>query len=130
MAKCAGASHADTWDHMVIPPCPWKLARSTHGTLNEESFFSDHDALLFQLGEISTDPRCPGLQFRPTEFSELALIQDKPHLPSFTRGDVTSSAESTLSTSRINCTASPSMGSPPTTRPIVRASLPVYVLAS
>ena len=33
VGKCAGASHAYTWDHMVVPPCPWKLAHSTHGTL-------------------------------------------------------------------------------------------------
>ena len=82
------ASHAYTWDHMVVSPCPWKLARSAHGTLTKESFFSDHDALLFQLGDLSRDPRCPGLQFQPMGFLELALAHDKPHLPSLTGGDV------------------------------------------
>ena len=71
---------------MVIPPCPWKLARSALGTLTKES--SDHDVLLFQLGDLSTDPRCLGLQFKPMGFPELALTTDKPHLPSLTGGDV------------------------------------------
>ena len=47
VSKCVGVSHAYMWDHMVIPPFPWKLARSTHDTLTKESFFSNHDALLF-----------------------------------------------------------------------------------
>ena len=85
VGKCAGASHTYTLDHLVVPHglCPWKLARSAHGTLEEKSFFSDHNALLFQLGDLSTH-----LQFRPTGFPELALTQDKPHLPSLTGGDV------------------------------------------
>ena len=88
VGKCAGASHAYTWSHMVVPPCPWKLARSARGTLTKESFFSNHDALLFQLVDLSTDPHCPGMQFQPTGFPELALAHDKPHVPSLTGGDV------------------------------------------
>ena len=36
VGKYAGASHAYTWDHLVVPPCPWKLARSSHGALDEK----------------------------------------------------------------------------------------------
>ena len=117
---------------MVVPPCPWKLARSAYGTLTKESFFSDNDALLFQLGDLSTDPRCPGLQFQPTGFPELVLTMDKTHLPSLTGGTCIStySSASTPNTCRINSTASQSMGSQPTTRLIVTAKQPVYALAS
>ena len=70
MGKCAGASHAYNWDHLVVPPCQWKLAQNLHRALDEKSFFSNHNALLFQLGDLSIDPRCPGLQLRPTGFPE------------------------------------------------------------
>ncbi len=88
VGKCAGASHAYTWDHLVVPPCPWKLARSASGILSKSSFFSNHEALLFQLGKPSTDPRCPGLEFQPTGFPELALTTAKPHLPTLAGGEV------------------------------------------
>ena len=86
--KCTGASHAYTWNPMTAPPCPWKIARTSHGYLKENVYFSTVDGILFELSQPTRDVRCPGLKFRQTGYDELALVEERPNLPRLDGGDV------------------------------------------
>ena len=86
VGKCAGASHAYTWDHLVVLPCPWKLARSSHGVLDERA-----SSLITTPSSSNSGTCLPTLSaqaFSFTGFPELALTHDKPHLPKLEGRDV------------------------------------------
>ena len=86
--KCAGASHAYTWNLLTAPPCPWKIVRTSHGFLTDHTFFSREDGILFELSQPTRDVRCPGLLLRQTGFTDLALAEDRPNLPRLEGGEV------------------------------------------
>ena len=64
---------AYTWNLLNMPPCPWKIARTSHGILTDHTYSSREDGLLFDLSQPSNDIRCPGLHIRQTGFPDLAL---------------------------------------------------------
>ena len=66
---------------MTVTPCPWKIARKSHGLLTEHAYFSGIDGLLLQLSQPTNDIRCLGLQIRQTGFPDLALVEQRPDLP-------------------------------------------------
>ena len=86
--RCSGASHAYTWNLLSMPPCPWKIARTSHGTLTTHTYSSRKDGLLFALSQPSSDIRCPGLHIRQTGFPDLALVETRPSLPRLAGGEV------------------------------------------
>ena len=86
--RCTGASHAYTWNLLNVPPCPWKIARTSHGILTTHTYSSREDGLLFALSQPSSDIRCPGLHLRQTGFPDLALVETRPSLPRLDGGEV------------------------------------------
>ena len=86
--RCTGAAHAYTWNLLNMPPCPWKIARTSHGILTSNTYESREDGLLFELSQPASDIRCPGLHLRQTGFPDLALVEDRPSLPRLAGGEV------------------------------------------
>jgi hypothetical protein len=86
--RCTGAAHAYTWNLLNMPPCPWKIARTSHGILTANAYESREDGLLFELSQPARDIRCPGLLLRQTGFPDLALVEDRPSLPRLAGGEV------------------------------------------
>ena len=64
-----------------MPPCPRKIARTSHGILTDHTYSSQEDGLLFELSQPANDIRCPGLHIRQTGFTDLALVEKRPNLP-------------------------------------------------
>ena len=71
-----------------MPPCPWKIARTSHGFLTDHTYSSREDGLLFELSQPTNDIRCPGLHVRQTGFTDLALVEKRPNLPRLEGGEV------------------------------------------
>ena len=86
--KCSGALHAYTWNLLTVTPCPWKIARTSHGFLTENTYFSKDDGILFELGQPSSDIRCPGLRVRHTGYDDLAIVEKRPNLPRLDSNEV------------------------------------------
>ena len=76
------------WNLLTVTPCPWKIARNSHGFLTENTYFSNDDGILFELGQPSSDIRCPGLRVRHTGYYDLAIAKKRPNLPRLDSNEV------------------------------------------
>ena len=75
------AQEPHTWNLLTVTPCPWKIACTSNGFLTDHTYFSRDDGILFELGQPTSDIRCPGLHVRHTGFDDLAIVEKRPNLP-------------------------------------------------